>query len=229
MSPQRPSPKCEKGRTGLWRACPGAPVHLFVDHDSDITQNWDESSALLFGLFSRSKSSLCGGPWRPSQLKVKVRTFFAEVEFLSRDASGRCVCVCVCVRKAPVRVKTQRKVTVGEQMNTHTHTEADIRCKLAGRAAAASRPGLSRFLPHATLIIHPFYPAREKDRLKNCLLAWGHSRVVNGKSEGQIGSYSSTVLKKKQKTTQRSWVLHMCIKGQIPVRYFISFSSAETT
>lgn len=27
-------------------------------------------------------------PWRPSQLKVKARTFFAEVKLLSRDARG---------------------------------------------------------------------------------------------------------------------------------------------
>ena len=122
MSPQRPSPKCEKGRTGLWRACPGAPVHLFVDHDSDITQNWDESSALLFGLFSRSKSSLCGGPWRPSQLKVKVRTFFAEVEFLSRDASGRCVCVCVCVCAQGSSQSKNPEESYSWRANEHTHT-----------------------------------------------------------------------------------------------------------
>lgn len=103
-------------------------------------------------------------PWRPSQLKVKARTFFAEVKLLSRDArggewagEGDGVCasgVLWGVQRARQNQELNYSMSAKRARN---HTEVDGRCKLAGRAGAASRARRARFLLRAIPIIQPFF------------------------------------------------------------------------
>lgn len=108
-------------------------------------------------------------PWRPSQLKVKARTFFAEVKLLSRDATGGewvgegdGVCaggVLWGVQRARQNQELNYSMSA---KRAHNHTEVDRRCKLAGRAGAASRARRARFLLRAIPIILLFFQGEKR-------------------------------------------------------------------